>query len=211
MTTRVRQLLTEITRLEGELRGALKEHEQSVHFEFKGRRVRFDQSVREAHLKLKQRMFGWLRNSSPGNILSAPLIYLMIVPFALLDLCITLFQLICFRLYRIPPVRRSDYMAFDRHHLGYLNVIERLNCIYCGYCNGLLAYVTEVAGRTEQYWCPIKHARKVLGSHARYARFIAYGDAADYHDRLAQFRAALMDRGPGDAPTEPPPSSDGVP
>jgi hypothetical protein len=55
----------------------------------------------------------------------------------------------------------------------------------------LLAYASEIVARTEQYFCPIKHARKVLGTHARYMRFLEYGEAEDYHDRLEQFRQAL--------------------
>lgn len=42
--------------------------------------------------------------------------------------------------------------------------------------------------RTEQYFCPIKHARKILGTHGRYNRFLAYGDAQDYAKRLEEFR-----------------------
>jgi hypothetical protein len=45
--------------------------------------------------------------------------------------------------------------------------------------------------RTEEYFCPIKHARKIRGTHAHYARFLDYGDAADYETRLEQFRVGL--------------------
>jgi len=45
--------------------------------------------------------------------------------------------------------------------------------------------------RTEQYFCPIKHARKILGTHSRYERFLDYGDANDYEQRLEQYRQAL--------------------
>ena len=79
---------------------------------------------------------------------------------------------------------------FDRHELGYLNFIERFHCEYCAYANGLIAYATEILGRTEQYFCPIKHARKILGVHGRYAEFMAYGDSADFHVRLEQYRVA---------------------
>ena len=65
-------------------------------------------------------------------------------------------------------MRRRDYFVFDRHHLAYLNAIEKLNCAYCSYANGLVAYVREIAGRTEQFWCPIKHARRAIGAHAHY-------------------------------------------
>src|SRR5690606_26877042 len=124
---------------------------------------------------------------------SAPFIYALIVPLVFLDLLLTLYQAVCFRLYRIPRVPRERYIVIDRHQLGYLNILERLNCAYCGYANGLLAYAREIAARTEQYWCPIKHARRVLGSHARYARFLDYGDATDYETRLARLRQELRE------------------
>ena len=65
----------------------------------------------------------------------------------------------------------------DRQHLAYLNSIEKLNCVYCGYANGVFAYTREIAGRPEQYWCPIRHAKRVRAPHARYRHFVDYGDA----------------------------------
>jgi hypothetical protein len=66
-----------------------------------------------------------------------------------------------------------------------------LNFIAAPIIYGLIAYATEIAARTEQYWCPIKHARKVLGTHARYQRFLTYGESDQYQARLEQFRDAL--------------------
>ena len=86
---------------------------------------------------------------------------------------------------------RSDYIIIDRQHLNYLNVFEKLNCVYCGYGNGVISYAREITSRTEQYWCPIKHARKVLDAHPRYNGFVDYGDATEYPIRLIGFRAAL--------------------
>jgi hypothetical protein len=94
-----------------------------------------------------------------------------------MDLWATAYQHICFRVLSIPMVRRSDFVVIDRHQLAYLNAIEKLNCVYCGYANGVIAYAREVAARTEQYWCPIKHARTAHGAHDRYLDFIEYGDA----------------------------------
>jgi len=70
-------------------------------------------------------------------------------------------------------------------------VIERFHCTYCGYVNGLFAYAVEIAARTEQYFCPIKHARKILGTHSRYSRFLNYGESTNYHAKLEEFRVAL--------------------
>jgi hypothetical protein len=94
-------------------------------------------------------------------MLSAPIVYSVLLPFMLIDLWVTLYQRICFPIYGIARVRRADYIAVDRWKLAYLNTIEKANCDYCGYVNGLLSYVREVSARTEQYWCPIKHARRV--------------------------------------------------
>lgn len=69
--------------------------------------------------------------------------------------------------------------------------IEKFHCTYCAYGAGLIAYISEIIARTEQYFCPIKHARKVLGSHARYAQFLDYGDIADYKARMEALRVAL--------------------
>ncbi|MDO9316507.1 MAG: hypothetical protein Q7T97_18390, partial [Burkholderiaceae bacterium] len=62
---------------------------------------------------------------------------------------------------------------------------------YCEYGNGLMAYMREILARTEEYFCPIKHARKVLGTHERYKRFLNYGDAADYEAKLEEYRVGL--------------------
>lgn len=75
---------------------------------------------------------------------------------------------ICFPVDGIPKVKRDQYVIFDRQSLRYLNVIEKLNCTYCSYFNGLIVYVQEIAARTEQYWCPIKHARRIVAMRSRY-------------------------------------------
>lgn len=127
----------------------------------------------------------------PQNLITGPIIYSMIVPLLMLDLCVSLYQWTCFPIYKIAKVRRGDYIVLDRQHLGYLNFIEKFHCTYCAYGAGLIAYISEIIARTEQYFCPIKHARKVLGSHARYAQFLDYGDIADYKARMEALRVAL--------------------
>ena len=98
----------------------------------------------------------------------------------------------CFPIYGIARVRRSVYIVIDRQHLAYLNAIEKFNCMYCGYANGVLAYVREIAGRTEQYWCPIRHAVRVRAPHAHYRAFVDYGDAKGYRQRLRVLRDELQ-------------------
>jgi len=83
----------------------------------------------------------------------------MAVPMVASDLCVMLCQFICFPVYGIGRVQRGDYFVPDHQFHVYLNVIENTHCLYCSYALGLLAYAVEITARTEQYFCPIKHAR----------------------------------------------------
>ena len=112
---------------------------------------------------------------------------------ALLDAFITFYQHTCFRVYGIALVERKRYIRIDRHRLPFLNTIEKINCTYCGYGNGVLAYAREVAARTEQYWCPIKHAMRTKDQHARTNTFIDYGDSEAWRTKLIPLRNALKE------------------
>lgn len=193
MNPRIRELLEEIREREEELAEAMKTHEVEFLYRLEGTKVKFEQTVKQAHRQLKVGILRWLRESNPLNVISAPIIYGMLFPFMLLDLAISTYQLLCFPLYRIAKVSRRKYIVVDRHHLSYLNSIEKLNCAYCGYINGLIAYSREIISRTEQYWCPIKHARKVLDPHRRYAHFADFGNSAGYQQHVAQMRELVTE------------------
>ena len=191
MNERISLILAQMAALESDLRSAVQEQESKVFFQIKGKRVKFESSVKAAHRKLKKNFFRWLVTDRPQNLVTGPIIYAMIFPLLMLDLCVSFYQWACFPIYGVTKVRRSDYIVFDRHHLGYLNFIEKFHCTYCEYGNGLMSYMAEILARTEAYFCPIKHAHKLLGTHAHYNRFLDYGDAADYEARLEEHRVAL--------------------
>lgn len=131
------------------------------------------------------------RYIAAGNLrtlATAPVVYSIVLPIAVLDVWVRVYQAVCFRAWGIPRVPRRPYFTFDRRALPYLNGLERLNCIFCAYANGVFAWVREVAARTEQYWCPIRHRRRVRDPHARYGNFVAYGDAGAYRQRLPELR-----------------------
>jgi hypothetical protein len=48
-----------------------------------------------------------------------------------------------------------------------------------------------VASRTEQYWCPIRHATRPLGAHERVREYLDYGDAEGWRTKLAEIRAKI--------------------
>lgn len=191
MDTLVDDLTRKIRELEAQMDAHIARRRAELRIGMERGLIVFEEEVLRRHRELKTALLSYIWNANLLVIVTAPVIYAMIVPLVLLDLFVSVYQTICFPVYGIPKVRRADYFAFDRHHLAYLNALEKLNCAYCSYANGLIAYVREIAARTEQYWCPIKHARRVIGSHARYAKFDDYGDAEGYQNRAAELRDEL--------------------
>lgn len=193
--TPTEKLLTRIRELQEELEAEFRRRRKKFRYQFENGRVVFETEVRKRHRAMRVRLSTFLRQTRPMVVITAPVIYSLIVPFVLLDLFVTLYQYICFPVYGIDRVRRADFIRVDRHHLAYLNALQKLNCTYCGYCNGLLGYVQEIAGRTEAYWCPIKHAARVGTHHAYYAQFVDYGDAEGFEAGLEDSRKRITQVG----------------
>lgn len=188
MNPTIAALSDRLRALEAELDAELAKRRAELRVGMEKGRAFFEEEILRRHRELRTRLSAYLLNARPMVVITAPVIYSLIVPLVLLDIFVTVYQLVCFPVYRIHKVRRQDYLVFDRHHLAYLNALEKLNCAYCSYANGLIAYVREIASRTEQYWCPIKHARRVIGAHPHYSSFEDYGDAEGYRKWAAQFR-----------------------
>lgn len=195
MGNRLQELLRKIKELEDELAAEIEKNEAEFFYHIRGRKVRFDREVKRRHKELVQKVPRYLREASFRNLLTVPLIWVCLLPALLLDLVVTIYQALCFPVYGIPKARRGDYIVIDRHSLSYLNMIEKINCIYCGYFNGLIAYIREIAARTEQYWCPIKHARRLGSFHSRYDHFLEYGDAEGFRRELEKTRRDFSDLG----------------
>lgn len=194
MNARIDELMARIRDLQVELEADLQQKRAQFRYRLVDHRARFEHEVLELHRRLRRSSLRALLDAPLLFVLSAPLIYAAVFPLLLLDLTVSLYQAICFRIYGIPRVPRSDHFIYDRGLLPYLNAIERLNCFYCSYANGLMAYAREIIARTEQYWCPIKHARQRAAAHDRYPGFFDYGDAERYRAELERLR--------GDFPSE---------
>jgi hypothetical protein len=189
--TRINELLERIRLLENELEETVAEQRRQAGYVLERGRLFISHEARARQAALKLGLRRYLMDSGVLSILTAPFIYAVAIPIFLLDIAASVYQAICFRVYEVPQVARRKYVVIDRHRLPYLNMIQKLNCLYCGYANGVIAYVHEIASRTEQYWCPIKHAERVPGSHPRYDEFLEYGDVGNYPDGLAQQRDQL--------------------
>jgi hypothetical protein len=171
----------------------LEEEIKSHFYELRNGKVWFSEEMKREHRRLKTSLVRYVLWSRLFAVLTAPFIYALIFPFTLLDLFVSLYQAVCFPVYGIPKVRRKDYIAIDRRQLRYLNALEGINCMYCSYCNGLLGFVVEIAARTEQHWCPIKHARSIRKAHDRYSHFLPYGDAQAYREGVETVRNDFKD------------------
>jgi hypothetical protein len=191
MTERMTELVDKIIQLQAELDREIEARRRGMGWTLKDRMIEFEEGLALQHRKMRIGVRRYLRQSELLTVVTAPVIYSLIIPMALADAWVSLYQAICFRAYGIARVERSQYFAFDRHRLGYLNIIQSINCLFCAYANGVVSYVREISSRTEQYWCPIKHALKTVDPHDRYQAFLEYGDAGGFRDRLNAFRDGL--------------------
>lgn len=189
MKKHIDELLQRIQSLQEELEEEYRKRREDLD----EKRAQLAEEFLRTQRRYKMGLFRFLVRSRFLVVLTAPVIYAGWIPFLLMDLFVTLYQYICFPIYRIPRVRRSDYVVLDRGELPYLNLVEKFNCFYCSYGNGVAAYVREVAARTEQYWCPIKHARRIRGAHGRYPQFFDYGDAEAFRQGVERLRRQYRD------------------
>ncbi len=190
---KIQTLVGDIKKLEKELLDEMEKKEDEFLYKIKGKKVYFEEETKKYHKVIATGISTYILNAPLLILLTVPIIWFCIIPSIFLDLVASTYQFICFKIYAIPQVKRSDYIVIDRQSLNYLNPIEKLNCVYCGYINGMIAYVQEIAGRTEQFWCPIKHARKLGTMHKRYHKFLDYGDHEEFKNRLAEIRRDFGD------------------
>jgi hypothetical protein len=190
---RLNALLSQIRQMEKELVAETRKKEAEFCYKIHEKTAKFTEAAKARHKLLRLSLRRYLFNSRFIVVFTAPVIWMCLIPILLVDVIGSFYQAVCFPIYGIPKVHRRDYLAFDRHRLTYLNFIEKLNCDYCAYANGILAYFTEIAARTEQYWCPIKHAGCVKCAHSRYKTFVDFGDAEKYRQQLETIRRSYQD------------------
>ena len=193
MNDKIQELLQTIKRLENELLDEFQKKQKEYRYEIRNKKVYFEQEIKKQNRRLLKKIRHYLKDAAFVNIITVPFIWSCLLPALFMDLVVSIYQMICFPAYSIPKVKRADYIVIDRHYLSYLNGIEKINCYYCGYFNGLIAYVQEIAARTEQYWCPIKHAKRSMAAHSRYKKFFDYGDASGFRKKLEKVRQDFDD------------------
>ena len=190
---KIDEITAQIQKLEDELTLEFKKKEKEFFSKIESEKAEFEERVIKNGKEKINSSINYLSSLPLGVALTLPFIWIMIIPAMFTDLMVTIYQTICFPIYKIPKVKRKDYVVLDRYNLFYLGRIEKINCFYCEYFNGVAAYVREIAARTEQLWCPIKHAKQLKGPHSRYHKFIRYGDYTEYTKSLEKRRNDFKD------------------
>lgn len=190
---KIDEIVSKIKVLEDELLEELKHKEKEFFYKIENGKAKFQHDViEEGRLKITSSL-KYLSSFPVLAVFTIPFIWSMMIPALLIDIFVTIFQSVCFPIYKIPKVKRKDYIVMDRYNLFYLDKVERINCWYCEYFNGVVAYVREIAARTEQFWCPIKHSTPPKEKHSRYDNFFDYGDYSTYVRELKKRRENFKD------------------
>lgn len=145
MKSKINQILADIEQKKQDLIKEYEKLKKEYGFSLEKGKVIFDEKRKQYNKAFKESVTKYIFSVQLRHLISAPFIYVMIVPAIILDLFLLMYQHICFRLYRIPLVERKKYIIYDRHHLSYLNRMQKFNCLYCSYVNGLFSYAVEIA------------------------------------------------------------------
>ena len=192
MNPKIKEIIEQMEELEEKLKSEIEEYESDIRYEIKEGYVKFEEEVLAKQRENMKNLYLFFAETPMMHFLSSPLVYAMVIPALFLDIMIFFYQNIIFRIYGFEFVKRSDYVVFDRQYLRYLNIIEKINCLYCSYFNGVMHYSAAIAAKTELYFCPIRHAKKTLYRHRHYKKFLAYGDGDKYQDKLKEIRENIV-------------------
>ena len=192
MSNKIKEIIEEIEALEEKLKDEIDKQENNLTYKIKNGYVTFEKDLLNQQREKMKHVLNYLRDVPLLHLISSPLIYLMILPAMIFDLMLFCYQQVIFRIYKFEFIKRSNYIVYDRHYLAYLNPIEKLNCVYCSYFNGLMHYAAEISAKTELYFCPIKHAKKIAYKHRYYKDFLDYGDERDFQEKFQELREKVQ-------------------
>jgi hypothetical protein len=114
-------LLKQISILENELQRVISEKEHEFRYTWSKRESPVRKGSPSSTCSVASRSVSYVLHSRTLVVLTSPLIYLMVIPFVLLDLLITTYQAACRPVDGVPRVARADYIILDRSQPAYLN------------------------------------------------------------------------------------------
>jgi len=184
MDSKIKKILEKMDEMNTALEKEYARLAEKYGFFFQQKKVIFLQKIRERNKGFKIPTWKYVIPKRIRHVLSLPFIYSILIPVILLDIFLTLYQWCAFSLYHIPRVKRSEYIVYDRKFLDYLNIVQKVHCLYCSYVNGFFAYAVEIGARTERYWCPIKAAHRPKVYHSWYKDFADYGSPEEWKEKF---------------------------
>ncbi len=121
--------------------------------------------------------------SWPKRLILILTIYPIVLFFLFTDFLIWWYQTIYFGILDIPKLPRHKYIIMGRYKLPGLSRMQRLNCGYCEYANGVIQWLKAVANQTEIYSCAIKYATPLPGQEYQ-AGFYDQNDIIHHYGRF---------------------------
>ena len=94
MTAHINDLMDKIRLLEAELDAEVAQRRIELHVGMEKGQIFFEQEILRRHRELRTRLSTYILNARPLVVLTAPVIYALIVPFVLLDIFVTIYQAI---------------------------------------------------------------------------------------------------------------------
>ncbi len=120
-------LLEKIKEIETKIEDLLDAGKEKFSYEIKQGKAVFTKEVLKLQQYESKNIFVYIIQTPIPKLLSAPIVYSMIFPIIILDIFLTIYQWICFPIYKIKKIKRKDHIVMDRHRLKYLNSIEKVN------------------------------------------------------------------------------------
>lgn len=114
MGSSIQEILKKIETLNNDLREEYDRMLEKYGFSFQEKKIIFLEEFKKRNKKFKLPLWRPLTTTNLRQIIAIPFISGMIIPAIFLDICITIYQGIAFSLYRIPKVKRSEYIIYDR-------------------------------------------------------------------------------------------------
>ncbi|HFQ62446.1 MAG TPA: hypothetical protein ENK39_09155 [Epsilonproteobacteria bacterium] len=188
MNDTIKNMIADIEEMKSKLGEEIEKQEAQVSYKIKNGYVEFEKEMLSKQKENMKSLWEWFAETPFLHLLSSPVVYMMVFPAMLLDIMLFIYRKVVSSVFKFDFPKRNEYVVFDRQYLGYLNIMEKINCMYCSYFNGLMAYASAIASRTELYFCPIKHAKKVAYKHEYYDAFLGYGEEDKYQDKLKKLR-----------------------
>ncbi len=99
MNEQIEQILKKISYLEKKLQDELRKEDKLFDFTFEGKKVCFNKELLKEQQKHLEDIFTYLKNAPILYIITSPIIYGLIIPALILDITVTIYQAINFRVY----------------------------------------------------------------------------------------------------------------